>query len=215
MLLRLYKLFGNSTRTISTLCSRGICFKYLKATAIFFFLWQELGVYPYLTRNNSFYLRNNSSSQVQHMVNRACGPSILFHTGPIPSQLAHCQKIKEETQQKESLKHRATSKLEKSFFKRSSPKTTSNTGRGEWGRERAVLGSCTHARRCVCACVCVYASQQSCRDASRLCWSNPSVEKKKRLSALIKSLECVCVSSRSGRPLQHPESTSAQRLPRR
>ena len=54
---------------------------------------------------------------------------------------------------------------------------------------------------------------QSCRDASRRCCSGPSVVKKKRLSALIKSVcvcVCVCVFLLVlGGPLQHPKSTSA------
>lgn len=150
------------------------------------------------------------------MVSSVCGASILFRTGLFPSQLANCQKIKEETQQKESGKHRATSKLEKNFFKHGSPKTTSNTGGGEQGEGGSWAGfMCAHVRGRACECACITTWHQVAEMHLGYAAPSPSAEKKKRLSARIKSLECVCVSSRSGRPLQHPESTSAQRLPRR
>lgn len=64
-------------------------------------LAKRWGGYTHILQGTkSFSSRNFSSSQVQHTVNSVYGASILFHTGPFPSQLAHCQKIKEETQQK-------------------------------------------------------------------------------------------------------------------
>lgn len=61
------------------------------------------------------------------------------------------------------------------------------------GRELGWVHIFMYMDLCMCVCVCVHHNMaQSCTDASRLCC--PSVDKKKMLSALIKSLESVCVS---------------------
>lgn len=104
--------------------------------------------YSYVTGNNSLYTRSFSSSQVQHMVNSVCGVSILFYTSlfSLPAR-----KLLEDKRgnSRRRVGTRATSKLEKNFFKQGSPKTTSNTrgaeraggkGRGRW----------VHVYECVC-----------------------------------------------------------------
>lgn len=130
------------------------------------------------------------------MVNSVCGASVVFHAGLFPSQLGNRQKIKEDAAEREWETERLQSRRRISLNK-GSPKTTSNMRGVEWGEGGSWIGfMCERARMNIGACkqLCVHRNMTlSCMDASRLCCSHSSVEKKKRLSALIKSLERVCV----------------------